>query len=119
MPPWDSRASTSGPLQNFVECPHLDEIEKRLGPEGLKDLLAKHKLKLYSFTCYSRGYSKYAELFGKAGGGVAVRESIDGEATAKDLTAKMKAFLEARKPELDLAEKHNAHLAVENHDGRC
>ncbi|MGA2034215.1 MAG: sugar phosphate isomerase/epimerase [Thermoguttaceae bacterium] len=101
-------------------CPHLDEIEKRLGPEGLKDLLAKHKLKLYAFTCYSLGnpkmeYPKYAELFGKAGGGVAVRESRDGP--AKNLAVEMKAFLEARKPELDLAEKHSTYLAVENHTG--
>ncbi len=100
-------------------CPQLDEVEKRLGPAGLKDLLAKHKLKLYSFTCYFGVYPRYAELFGKVGGGVAVRESGDGEATGKDLTARMKAFLEKLKPELELAEKHNAYLAAENHTGRC
>ncbi len=99
-------------------CPQLDEVEKRLGSEGLKDLLAKHKLKLYSFTCYFGVYPKYAELFGKVGGGVAVRESGEGEATGKDLTARMKVFLETLKPELELAEKHRAFLAVENHVGR-
>ena len=99
-------------------CPQLDEVEKRLGPQGLKDLLTRYKLKLYSFTCYFGVYPRYAELFGKVGGGVAVRESSDGEAAGKDLTAKMKAFLESLKPELDLAEKHNAYLAAENHTGR-
>jgi sugar phosphate isomerase/epimerase len=99
-------------------CPQLDEVEKRLGPAGLTDLLATHKLKLYSFTCYFGVYPRYADLFGKVGGGVAVRESGDGEATGKDLTARMKAFLEKLKPELDLAEKHNAYLAAENHTGR-
>ena len=96
-------------------CTHLDEIEKRLGPQGLKDLLAKHKLKLYSFTCYGFGYPKYAELLGKCGGPVAVRESFGGD--AKNLTSLMKAFLEARKPDLELAEKYNAYLAIENHSG--
>ena len=104
----------------IFNCPHLDEIEKRLGPQGLKDLLAKHKLKLYSFTCYDHlgkgiAYPRYAELFGKAGGGVAVRESRVG--VAKNVAVEMKAFLEARKPELELAEKNNAYLAVENHVG--
>ena len=53
-------------------CPHLEEIEKRLGPAGLKDLLDKHHLKLCALTCYFTGYRKYAELLGKVGGGVAV-----------------------------------------------
>ncbi|MGO8752385.1 MAG: sugar phosphate isomerase/epimerase family protein [Thermoguttaceae bacterium] len=98
-------------------CPHLDEIEKRLGPEGLKDLLAKHHLKLYAFTCYNvganAGYPRFAEIFGKAGGGVAVRESRNGKVT--NLTAEMKAFLEQLKPSLELAEKYNSRIAVENH----
>ena len=51
-------------------CPQLDEVEKHLGPQGLKDLLTRYKLKLYSFTCYFGVYPRYAELFGKVGGGV-------------------------------------------------
>ena len=62
------------------------------------------------------GYPKYAELLGKCGGPVAVRESFVGD--AKNLTSLMKAFLEARKPDLELAEKYNAYLAIENHSGR-
>jgi sugar phosphate isomerase/epimerase len=100
-------------------CPHLDEIEKRLGPEGLKDLLAKHHLKLYAFTCYNvganAGYPRFAEILGKAGGGVAVRESRNGNVA--NLTAEMKAFLEQLKPSLELAEKYNSRIAVENHGG--
>ncbi len=100
-------------------CPHLDEIEKRLGPEGLKDLLAKNHLKLYAFTCYNvgtnAGYPRLVEMLGKAGGGVAVREARYGK--VQNLTAEMKALLEQLKPQLELAEKHHSRIAVENHEG--
>ncbi len=56
-------------------CPHLDDVAKRLGPEGLKEVLAKNKLKLFAFSVYKGGYAKYAKLLGEAGGGVAVRGS--------------------------------------------
>jgi len=98
-------------------CPHLDEIEKRLGPKGLQDLLAKCHLKLYAFSCYNvganAGYPRFAELLGKAGGGLAVREARYGK--VQDLTAEMKAFLGQLKPELELAEKFNSRIAIENH----
>jgi len=97
-------------------CPHLDDVQKRLGPEGLKELLAKNKLKLYAFSVYAGGYAKYAELLGKAGGGVAVTGSA-GPCDPKELTARMKAFLEALKPQAELAEKYNSYLAIENHGG--
>lgn len=95
-------------------CPHLDDVQKRLGPDGLKELLAKNKLKLYAFSVYQGGYQKYAELLGKAGGGVAIQGSA-GPCDPKELRARMKAFLESLKPDLELAEKHNSYLAVENH----
>jgi sugar phosphate isomerase/epimerase len=95
-------------------CPHLDDVLDRLGAEGLAELLAKHRLKLYSFSVYAGGYRKYAELLGKAGGGVAVRGSA-APCEPGELGARMKAFLEALKPELELAEKHNSYLAIENH----
>ena len=98
-------------------CPHMDEIAKRLGPEGLKDLLAKNHLKLYAFTCYNvgrnAGYPRFAELLGKAGGGLAVREARYGK--VKNLTAEMKVLLEQLKPQLELAEKYNSRIAIENH----
>lgn len=97
-------------------CPHLDDVQKRLGPTGLKELLAKHRLKLYAFSVYTGGYPRYAELLGKAGGGVAVRSSA-GACKPKDLASRMKAFLEGLKPEAELAEKHDSRLAIENHGG--
>jgi len=96
--------------------PHLEEAEK-MGADALKALLAETKLKLYAFTCYSvganQGYPRYAELLGKAGGGVAVREARYGKVT--DLSAEMKTFLEQIKPQAELAAKNNTRLAIENH----
>ncbi len=97
-------------------CPHLDDVLKRVGPEGLKKLLAKHKLKLFAFSVYRGGYERYAELLGKAGGGVAVRGSA-GAGKPEELTARMKKFIESLKPLADLAEKNNSYLAIENHGG--
>lgn len=97
-------------------CPHLDDVQTRLGPQGLKELLAKHRLKLYAFSVYAGGYPKYAELLGAAGGGVAIRGSAE-PCDPKDLTAKMKTFLEGLRGELELAEKHDSYLAIENHGG--
>lgn len=95
-------------------CPHLDDVLNRLGAEGLKNVLQQSKLKLYSFSVYSGGYAKYAELLGKSGGKVAVRGSA-GPCPPEDLTNRMKAFLEGLKPELELAEKYDSYLAIENH----
>jgi sugar phosphate isomerase/epimerase len=97
-------------------CPHLDDVLTRLGPQKLNEVLAANKLTLYAFSVYSGGYRKYAELLGKAGGGVAVRGSA-GPCDPKELTARMKAFFEGLKPEIELAEKYNSCLAIENHGG--
>jgi sugar phosphate isomerase/epimerase len=95
-------------------CPHLDDVANRLGAEGLKKLLAKDKLKLFAFSVYQGGYERYAELLGKAGGGVAVRGS--GPACKpEELTARMRRFIEGLKPLAELAEKHNSYIAIENH----
>jgi sugar phosphate isomerase/epimerase len=95
-------------------CPHLDDVLNRLGAGGLMELLAKHKLKLYSFSVYAGGYRRYAELLGKCGGGVAIRGSA-GPCDPKELTSRMKAFIEQLKPDVELAEKYNSYLAIENH----
>lgn len=94
-------------------CTHLDDVAARLGPEGLKRLLAQYKLKLFSFSVYQGGYAKYADLLGKAGGGVA----IQGAPAYKqgDLQKRMKEFLETLKPLIEKAEKYNSYLAIENH----
>jgi len=97
-------------------CPHLDDVLNRLGPDGLKKLLTRHKLKLFTFSTYSGGFAKYAELLGKAGGGVAVQGSTKA-AKPEELRAKMKQFLESLKPLADLAEQNNSYLALENHGG--
>lgn len=81
-------------------------------------MLDKHDLELYSFSVYRGGYPRYAELLGKAGGGVAVRGS-GGFKDPKDLTGSMKHFLEAIKPQLELAEKYDSYLAIENHGGHA
>ena len=95
-------------------CPHLDDVAERLGAEGLKELLDEHDLRLFAFSVYRGGYPKYAELLGKAGGGVAVRGS-SGPCEPRELSKKMKEFLEQLKPEIELAEKYNSYLAIENH----
>ena len=98
----------------YDKCPHLDEAVTRLGPSGLKALLARHHLQLCAFSVYVGGYPKYAELLGGVGGGVALQGSA-GPCKPEELTAKMRAFLESLKPLLELAEQHNSRLAIENH----
>jgi sugar phosphate isomerase/epimerase len=95
-------------------CPHLDDVAERLGPDGLKELLRKHKLKLFAFSVYQGGYGRYAELLGKAGGGVAIQGSA-GPCKPEELTARMQQFIESLKPLVELAEKCNSYLAIENH----
>jgi len=95
-------------------CPHLDDVLERLGADGLKEVLGKHKLKLFAFSTYSGGYARYAELLGKAGGGVAVQGSA-GAAKPGELTSRMKQFIEGLKPLVELAEKYDSYLAIENH----
>lgn len=95
-------------------CPHLDDVQKRLGAGGLADLLGRYRLRLNAFSVYAGGYPRYAELLGGAGGGVAIVGSA-GPCEPRDLRPRMKAFLEGLKPQLDLAEKHNSQLAIENH----
>ena len=95
-------------------CPHLDDVASRLGPDRLRELLDKHKLKLFAFSVYAGGYARYAELLGKAGGGVAIQGSA-GPCKPQELSARMRQFIESLKPLIELAEKHNSYLAIENH----
>ena len=96
-------------------CPHLDDVAKRLGPEGLRELLKKHDLDLFSFSVYSGGYKRYAKLLGEVGGGVAIRGSTGGQPEPEDLIPRMKEFIESLKPLVELAERHDSYLAIENH----
>jgi len=98
----------------LYNCTHLTEAEK-LGGNGLKALLAQHRLKLSAFTVYMTGYEQYAALLGAAGGGVAVRGSVAGDFKPAGLTSQMKKFMEQLKPQVELAEANNSYLAIENH----
>jgi len=100
----------------FQGCKHLDDAKDRLGADGLKELLAKHNLKLFAFSVYVGGYPKYAEFLGECGGGVAVQGSA-GAAKPEELTARMKAYIEALKPQVEMCEKFDSRLAIENHGG--
>jgi len=98
----------------FDGCRHLDQAAK-LGGSGLKDLLNRHNLKLSSFTVYKSGYERYAELLGSTGGGVAVRASEYGKFKPEELSSRMKQLFESLKPLIELADKHNSYIAIENH----
>jgi len=100
-----------------AQCKHLADVKKRLGGKGLAALLKKHKLELAAFTIYGHKLSSYSDLIGDFGGGIVVRGAGAGRAGGKDLTPKMKAFFEKLKPDIELAEKCNARLAIENHGG--
>ena len=104
----------------FDNCKHLADVVARLGPDGLKELLAKHKLTLASFTTYTTaqeavGFPAYAEFIGKFGGGLVVRESQYTEVKPQELTATMRAFFEQLKPQIDKAAATKVRLAIENH----
>jgi sugar phosphate isomerase/epimerase len=98
----------------YDNCPHLDDIATRLGPEGFRSLLAKCKLNLFAFSVYQGGYARYAGLLGKAGGGVAIQGSA-GPCKPEELKGRMRRFIEDLKPLIELAEKNESYLAIENH----
>jgi len=87
-----------------ADCPHLDEVLNRLGPDGLKKVLEKNNLKLFAFSVYKGRYEGYAELLGKAGGGVAVQGSAK-PCKPEELSTRMKEFIESLKPLAELAEQ--------------
>jgi len=108
---WDS-------IEGYLECPHLAEIAEKYHAEGFKKLLEKYHLNLGSFTVYAAKYPKFAGLLGQCGGGLAVQGSQTGGLTG-NVTADMKKFLEGLKPELELCERYDSRLAIENHSGDC
>jgi len=104
----------------FDNCKHLADVVARLGPDGLKALLAKHKLTLASFTTYvtkteAVGFPAYADFIGKFGGGVVVRESQYINVKPGELTALMRSFFEKLKPQIEKAAETKVRLAIENH----
>lgn len=106
----------------FDRCKHLTDVATRLGPDGLKQVLAKHKLALGSFTTYGTpaetvGFPAYADFIGKFGGGLVVRESQYIQVKPAELTTAMRAFFEKLKPQIEQAAQAKARLAIENHGG--
>ncbi len=102
----------------FNYCDHLEDVKKRLGGKGLRELMEKHKLEVAAFTLYINcRFSDYWEMIRDYGGGVIVRSDRAKKSDPKDMTKNMKAFFEGLKPEIELAEKSNSILAIENHGG--
>ncbi len=102
----------------FQRCTHLADIKTRLGGKGLRELMIKHKLEVSAFTSYLTPYSDYWELIRDYGGGIVVRGADAGrEAEPKLLVPRMKKLFENLKPDIELARKGNARLAIENHNG--
>jgi sugar phosphate isomerase/epimerase len=95
-------------------CPHLDDVQQRLGPAGLRQLLADQQLKLCAFSVYRGGYLRYARLLSEVGGGVAIRGSA-AACHPSELTGCMRRFLDELRPEIEMAENGDSYLAVENH----
>jgi sugar phosphate isomerase/epimerase len=107
---------------------HLDEALERLGPDGLKALLERNRLKLCSFTCFYIGIERYAGMLGEAGGGdgLYIRESkyygtsgasygATRPTDSAGLRRQIREVIESLKPSLELAEKHDFQVAIENH----
>ncbi len=95
-------------------CRHLEEVLEDIGPNKFAQILTDNKLKLYAVSMYGDRYERYAEMLGKLGGCVVVRGS-DESCKPELLTANMKRLLESLKPQLELAEKYDSYIAVENH----
>ncbi len=101
----------------FAHCTHLEDAKANLGAAGTKKLLADTRLELCAITVYWSGYQPFAEMLGQMGGGIVVRNSEAVPGASGSSGARMKAFLESLKPEIELAEKYNGRIAVENHSG--
>lgn len=99
-----------------AQCRHLADIKKRLGGKGLRELMTKYKLEVATFTSYATPYSDYWELIRDYGGGIVVRGTGEGRLRSpQELVPRMKAFFEKLKPDIELARKGGAKLAIENH----
>ena len=102
-------------IWDWPNCKHLEEAANTYRAEGLADLLKKNNLELCGFSVYSTSFAKYAPLLGELGGGNAVRGTRGR--TSENLAQDMKGFLEELKPDMELCEKYNSYLVVENHSG--
>ncbi len=112
----------------YFKCKHLDEVAGRLGADGLKKLLAKHRLEIAAFTCYlGIPHQSYSSILGAVGRGkgVLIRESefykrdggrvVGVPKDAHELMERMGALFETLKPALELADRNGYRIAIENH----
>ena len=108
-----------GPFKYYeTYCDHLEDAKKRLGGKGLRELMTKHKLEVAAFTLYQKNrFSDYWKMIRDYGGGIIVRSDRAKRSSPEDMTKNMEAFFEGLKPEIELAEKSNSVLAIENHGG--
>ena len=102
-------------IWDWPNCPHLRSAANEYRAEGLIRLLEKYSLELCGISVYSTSYALYAELLGQCGGGCVVRGTTGR--TSENLTGQWKKFLESLKPDLELCEKHNSWMCLENHGG--
>ena len=103
-------------IWDWPNCKHLVDIAEKYHADGFAKLLEINKLELCGFSTYSTSYPKYAALLGECGGGNVVRGTA-GRAVDVPLSQQWKNFLEALKPELELCEKYDSWMCVENHGG--
>jgi len=99
----------------FAHCTHLEQAKAELGAAGTRKLLAETGLDLTAITVYWSGYEPFAPMLHDMGGGLVVRNSEATEKPSSSVTANLKVFLESLKPEIELAERYNGRIAVENH----
>ena len=95
-------------------CRHLEEVLEDIGPDKFAQILTDNKLKLYAVSMFGDRYERYAKMLGKLGGCVVIRGSAES-CKPGQLTANMKRLLESLKPQLELAEKYDSYIAIENH----
>ncbi len=108
-----------GPFDYYnTHCDHLEDARKRLGGKGLRELMTKHKLEVAAFSLYQKNkFSQYWEMIRDYGGGIIVRSDRAKASSPEEMSKNMRAFFENLKPDIELAEKSNSVLAIENHGG--
>lgn len=103
----------------FGKCDHMEQARK-MGAPAFRKLLRKHGLEVGAWTVYEskqyrERFSGYADFIGECGGGVVVFGTSFEEADKKEIEVSFPKFLESLKPEVELARKHRATFAIENH----
>ncbi len=99
----------------FAHCTHLEQAKADLGVAGTRKLVDETGLDLTAITVYWSGYEPFAKMLSEMGGGLVVRNSEATEKPSSSVTANLKVFLDSLKPEIELAQRYNGKIVVENH----